>query len=107
MSTSIYAVIETGSKQYRVSPGDCIVIEKLKQIEVGQRVEFDKVLLVGGAETRVGSPQVKSARVVAEITKSFRGPKLDVFKYKRKTRRRRKIGHRQHYLEATIREIHP
>lgn len=101
-----YAVIETGSKQYRVSPGDAIVIEKLKGVEVGQRVEFKNVLLVGGSKTQIGAPHVKGARVVAEISKSFRGPKLDVFKYKRKTRRRRKIGHRQSYLEAIVKEIH-
>lgn len=102
---SRYAVIETGSKQYRVSAGDSIVIEKLESVEVGQLVEFHNVLLLGGEQTQVGSPHLKGAKVVAEITQSLRGPKLDVFKYKRKTRRRRKIGHRQHYLEATIKEI--
>jgi large subunit ribosomal protein L21 len=101
-----YAVIETGSKQYRVSPGDAIVIEKLKGVEVGQQVEFKNVLLVVSEKTQFGAPYVQGARVVAEISKGFRGPKLDVFKYKRKTRRRRKIGHRQPYMQAVIREIH-
>ncbi|MCS6903305.1 MAG: 50S ribosomal protein L21 [Candidatus Bipolaricaulota bacterium] len=100
-----YAVIETGSKQYRVSEGDSIVIEKLKGAHVGERVEFDQVLLVGGEKLQVGAPHLKGAKVIGEITRELRGPKLDVFKYKRKTRRRRKIGHRQHYLEATIKEI--
>lgn len=102
---SRYAVIETGSKQYRVSAGDSIVIEKLKSVEVGQLVEFHHVLLLGGERPQVGSPHLQGAQVVAEITRSLRGPKLDIFKYKRKTRRRRKIGHRQHYWEATIKEI--
>ncbi|MCL6641969.1 MAG: 50S ribosomal protein L21 [Candidatus Bipolaricaulota bacterium] len=100
-----YAVIETGSKQYRVSPGDAIVIEKLKGVEVGKQIEFKNVLLLGGDRPRLGTPYVAGARVVAEVSKSFRGPKLDVFKYKRKTRRRRKIGHRQPYMEAVIKEI--
>ncbi len=103
---SQYAVIETGSKQYRVAPGDAIVIEKLKGVEAGQQVEFRNVLLVRGDQIHVGAPYVAGARVVAEISESFRGPKLDVFKYKRKTRHRRKIGHRQPYLKAVIKEIH-
>ncbi len=100
---SKYAVIETGNKQYRVAVGDQIVIDRLKGVELGQLVEFHNVLLLRGEQPQVGSP--KGAKVIAEITKSLRGPKLDVFKYKRKTRRRRKIGHRQHYWEATIKEI--
>lgn len=102
---SQYAVIETGSKQYRVSPGDAIVIEKIKGAEVGQQIEFSNVLLVGGEAVQIGAPYVPGARVIAEISQSFRGPKLDVFKYKRKTRHRRKIGHRQPYLKAIIKEI--
>lgn len=102
---SKYAVIETGSKQYRVCEGDAIVIEKIKGVEVGQQVEFKKVLLLGGEQVQVGAPHVKGAQVVAEIVKSFRGPKLDVFKYKPKKRYRRKIGHRQPYLQAVIKEI--
>ncbi len=102
---SPYAVIETGSKQYRVSPGDAIIIEKIKGVEVGQQIEFKNVLLVGGEVVQIGTPYVPGARVVAEISQSFRGPKLDVFKYKRKTRYRRKIGHRQPYMQAVIKEI--
>jgi large subunit ribosomal protein L21 len=102
---SLYAVIETGSKQYRVSPGDAIVIEKLQGVEVGQQIEFPNVLLVGGETPKVGAPYVPGARVIAEIARSFKGPKLHVFKYKRKTRYRRKIGHRQPYMEARIKEI--
>lgn len=103
---SQYAVIETGSKQYRVAPGDAVVIERLQGVAVGQQVEFRNVLLISGDQTHVGAPYVQGARVVAEISQSFRGPKLDVFKYKRKTRRRRKIGHRQLYMRAVIKEIH-
>ncbi len=100
-----YAVIETGSKQYRVAPGDTIVIEKLKGVEVGQQIEFKNVLLVSGEPPKLGKPYLPNARVIAEIIKSYRGPKLYVFKYKRKTRYRRKIGHRQPYMEALIKEI--
>ncbi|MDW8031514.1 MAG: 50S ribosomal protein L21 [Candidatus Bipolaricaulota bacterium] len=100
-----YAIIETGSKQYRVAPGDTIVIEKLKGAGVGQEIAFTNVLLVGGETLQVGKPYLPHARVIAEITKSYRGPKLHVFKYKRKTRYRRKIGHRQPYMEALIKEI--
>ncbi len=100
-----YAIIETGSKQYRVAPGETIVIEKLKGVEVGQQIEFEKVLLVANDTLHVGKPYLPNARVIAEITKSYRGPKLHVFKYRRKTRYRRKIGHRQPYMEALIKEI--
>ncbi len=100
-----YAIIETGSKQYRVAPGDTIVIEKLKGVEVGQQIEFQNVLLVSGDAPQLGKPYLPNARVIAEITKSYRGPKLHTFKYKRKTRHRRKIGHRQPYMGALIKEI--
>ncbi len=100
-----YAVIETGSKQYRVAPGDTIIIEKLKGVEAGTQVAFDKVLLVSNDTVQIGQPYLNGATVIAEITKSYRGPKLHVFKYKRKTRHRRKIGHRQPYMEALIKEI--
>lgn len=100
-----YAIIETGSKQYRVAPGDTIVIERVKGVEVGQQIEFQDVLLVSGDTPQLGKPYLPNARVIAKITKSYRGPKLHVFKYKRKTRYRRKIGHRQPYMEALIEEI--
>ncbi|MBI3461311.1 50S ribosomal protein L21 [Candidatus Acetothermia bacterium] len=100
-----YAVIETGSKQYRVSEGETIVIEKLKGIPAGATVEFDRVLAVGGESLKLGQPYLKEVKVAAEIVESDRGPKLLGFKYKRKTRRRRKFGHRQSYMKAIIKEI--
>ncbi|MBI1742402.1 50S ribosomal protein L21 [Candidatus Acetothermia bacterium] len=102
---SKYAVIETGSKQYRVSEGETIVIEKLKGIQAGATVEFDRVLAVGGESLKLGQPYLKEVKVAAEIVESDRGPKLLGFKYKRKTRRRRKFGHRQSYMKAVIKEI--
>ena len=102
---SKYAVIETGSKQYRVSEGETIVIEKLKGIQAGATVEFDRVLAVGGESLKLGQPYLKDAKVAAEIVESERGPKLLGFKYKRKKRRRRKFGHRQTYMKAVIKEI--
>jgi large subunit ribosomal protein L21 len=100
-----YAVIETGSKQYKVTEGETIVIEKLKGLQTGATVEFDRVLALGGETLKVGQPYLKGAQVAAEIVESGRGPKLLGFKYKRKTRRRRKFGHRQPYMKALIKEI--
>ncbi len=102
---SKYAVIETGSKQYRVAEGEMIVIEKLKGVEKGATVEFDRVLAVGGEGLKLGQPYLKGAKVSAEIVESDRLPKVLGFKYKRKTRRRRKFGHRQPYMKAKITEI--
>lgn len=102
---SSYAVIQTGGKQYRVSPGDVIDVEKLDQ-EVGARVDLGSVLLVDAdGDVSVGTPTIDGAKVTAEIADQFRGPKIIVYKYKAKTHYRRKNGHRQSYTRLRIRHI--
>ncbi len=97
----MYAVVRTGGKQLRVSPGDRVEVE-LVAGEPGERVELDQVLLVGGDRPRIGRPLVQGARVVATIEGETRGPKLRIFKYKRRKRYRLRRGHRQHYTTLHI-----
>ncbi len=101
----MYAVVETGGKQYRVTVGQTIEVEKLP-FAVGERVELDKVLLVAdGDEVKVGQPTVKGAKVLATVVEHGKGKKIIVFKYKPKERYRRKKGHRQAYTRLRIEEI--
>ena len=101
----MYAVIRTGGKQYRVANGDQIRVEKL-DAEVGAKVTFDEVLLVGDdASTQVGTPIVDGASVSAEIVAQERGEKLTVFKYKRRKGYRVKNGHRQSLTRIAITHI--
>ena len=101
----MYAVFETGGKQYRVSEGDAIKVEKLPY-QVGDEVEFDQVLLVSGKEgTTVGQPVVKGAKVVARVEAEGRGRKILVWKYRPKQRYRRRQGHRQAYTRLRIEKI--
>jgi len=101
----VYAVVETGGKQYKVSPGDLIAVEKLPG-EPGTLVELPKVLMVAqDGDLKVGSPLLSGARVVAEIVAQERGPKVIVFKFKRRKNYRRKIGHRQGLTKVRIKEI--
>jgi len=103
--SQIYAVIRTGGKQYKVEPNQLLDVERLPA-EVGAVVELSDVLLVAdGNDVTVGQPQVAGARVVAEVMEHGRGPKLIVFKYKNKTRYRKKTGHRQAYTRLAIRQI--
>ena len=101
----MYAVVETGGKQYKVSAGETVDVDKLP-FEVGERIELDRVFLVSsGDEIRVGQPTVEGAKVVATVSDHIKGPKTIVFKYKPKERYRRKKGHRQAYTRLTIDEI--
>lgn len=102
----MYAVVESGSKQYRVTVGQEIDVELLP-VEAGSEVELDRVLLVGGdgTETRVGAPLVAGAKVLAAVTEHHRGEKLIIFKMKAKKRYRRKTGHRQELTRLTIKDI--
>jgi len=103
---AIYAVIETGGKQYRVSPGQVIEVERLAA-EPGSKVELDKVLLIASDDkVVVGKPHVKGAKVVAEALGDVRGDKIIVFHFKPKVRIRRKKGHRQFHTKLAIKEIH-
>lgn len=97
----MYAVIKTGGKQYRVSEGQTLRVEKLPG-SVGDKVTFGEVLLVGGDTTKVGQPFVKGASVSAEITNLGRGPKIVVFKFRRRKNYRRHTGHRQPFTQLKI-----
>ncbi len=101
----MYAVIETGGKQYRVSPGQTVEVELLPA-EPGATVTLDRVLMVSADDrTLVGQPTVAGAHVVATVAREGRGPKVIVFRYKSKKRYRRKTGHRQDYTYLTITDI--
>jgi len=101
----MYAVLETGSKQYRVTAGDTLKIERL-EAEAGQSVTFDRVLLVNqDGKVTVGAPTVPSATVVADVVEHIRGPKLITFKMKRRKGYHKKIGHRQELTVVKIKEI--
>jgi large subunit ribosomal protein L21 len=101
----MYAVIETGGKQYRVSPGDTLGVEKLQP--AGDQVVFDQVLLVVDDEgaTRVGTPLVKGARVSAEVLGDKLGKKIVGLKYKPKSNYRVRYGHRQGHTMVRITQI--
>jgi large subunit ribosomal protein L21 len=102
-----YAVFKTGGKQYRVQPGDTLDVEKLP-VPVGSVAEFGEILAVSeDGEVTFGSPYVPGASVRAQVQSHYRDKKLMVFKYKAKTRYRRKRGHRQSYTRLTIEEIRP
>jgi large subunit ribosomal protein L21 len=100
-----YAIIETGGKQYRVSVGDRISVERLPD-DAGGEITIDRVLLIGGeGATRVGAPVVEGATVTATVDDHYRGEKIIVFKYKAKKRYRRRIGHRQELTHLKITAI--
>jgi large subunit ribosomal protein L21 len=101
----MYAVLETGSKQYRVSTGDKLEVERLG-VDPGQPVTFDRVLLVNNEGTvTVGSPTVANASVVADVVEHIRGEKKVAFKMKRRKGYHKTIGHRQELTVVQIKEI--
>ena len=100
----MYAIIATGGKQYKVSEGDIITIEKLG-VEAGEKVTFDQVLAVGGDSLKIGSPMVEGATVEASVVANGRGKKVIVYKYKRKTGYHKKNGHRQCFTKVKIEKI--
>jgi large subunit ribosomal protein L21 len=103
----MYAVIKTGGKQYRVVNGDVIKVERLDG-EVGQKIAFDQVLMVGGESdgaARIGSPLVAGAQVTAEVLEQAKAPKVIIFKKRRRKNYRRKRGHRQLQTVLRIQDI--
>jgi large subunit ribosomal protein L21 len=101
----VYAIIESGGKQYRVEPGVVVALERIPG-EVGSQVELDRVLLVSdGSTIKVGQPTVAGAKVISQIVAQTRGEKIDVFKFKRRKKYRRKTGHRQELTEVRVAEI--
>lgn len=100
-----YVIFRTGGKQYRARPGDLLDVELLPLAE-GAVAEFNDVLAVSqDGEVTIGTPQVSGARVLAQVHSHYKGPKLVIFKYKAKTRYRRKRGHRQNYTRLLIQDV--
>ena len=100
-----YAIIKTGGKQYRVSPGDVLDVELL-DASAGTTTALDDVLAVSrGGQVRFGAPTVPGAQVIAEVQSHYKDRKVIVYKYKAKTRYRRKRGHRQQYTRIRIQDI--
>ncbi len=99
-----FAVIATGGKQYRVSVGDIVVIEKIKgDFKEGDKVVFDKVLMVDdGKDATIGAPYIKEAKVEAKITQIGKHDKIDVVKYKAKSRYLKTRGHRQPFFKVEV-----
>lgn len=100
----MYAIIATGGKQYKVSEGDIVKVEKL-DVQAGETYTFDKVLLVSGDDVKVGTPTVAGATVEADVIDTVKGKKIIVYKYKRKTGYHKKNGHRQQYTAVKITKI--
>ena len=101
----MFAVIETGGKQYKVSEGDVVYIEKL-EVNEGETVTFDKVLAVSANDSfSCGAPYVDGAAVTATVVKQGKGKKIYVLKYKAKKNEKKKIGHRQDYTKVQINKI--
>lgn len=97
----MYAIIETGGKQYKVAENDTIMVEKLDN-QVGEKINLNVLMLVDGDKVVNGNPYVKNAEVVAEVVEHGKGDKIVVFKYKAKKNVRRKQGHRQPYTALKI-----
>lgn len=100
----MFAVMETGGKQYKVAVGDVIFVEKLGVAE-GEQVTFEKVLAVAGETLSVGTPYVDGASVEAVVVKNGKSKKIDVIRYKAKKNEKKKIGHRQDYTKIQITKI--
>ncbi|MEM1144194.1 MAG: 50S ribosomal protein L21 [Pseudomonadota bacterium] len=97
----MYAVIESGGKQHRVSEGELLKLEKL-DVETGATVEFDRVLMLGGDNVQIGTPVVDGAKVTAEVVDHGRHKKVKIVKFNRRKHHRKETGHRQWYTEVRI-----
>lgn len=101
----MYAVVATGGKQYRVSEGSRVRVEKLPG-EVGEKIELDRILMIGGeGEAKIGQPELSGVKVEAEITAQDKAKKIVVFKFMQRKKFRKKYGHRQPYTELKITKI--
>jgi large subunit ribosomal protein L21 len=98
----MYAVVETGGKQYRVSEGQTVKVEKLVA-DVGATVDLDNVLMIADGENiKVGKPYVDGGKVTATVKSHGRGKKIEIIKFRRRKHHRKQMGHRQHYTELEI-----
>lgn len=101
----MYAVVATGGKQYRVSPGDVIRVEKL-DVEAGETVELDEVLMVAdGDDVKVGAPRLEGGKVTAKVLEHGRGKKVNIVKFRRRKHHRKQMGHRQSFTELEITDV--
>ena len=101
----MYAVIESGGKQHRVTEGEVLKLEKI-EASTGDKVDFDKVLMVGeGASVKIGTPYVASGKVTAEVISHGRGDKVKIIKFRRRKHHEKQQGHRQWYTEVKITKI--
>lgn len=103
----MFAVIETGGKQYLIKTGDTLKIEKL-DVEVGKAVEFDKVLLLAkedGSDVKIGTPYLEGVSIAADVEDQGRNKKIRVVKFKRKVRYKKVYGHRQHFTKVKVKEV--
>lgn len=101
-----YAIIRTGGKQFRVSPGDIVHVPTLANKNEGDTIEFEEVLVSGDSSgVRIGAPTIAGARVIATVLKNGRGPKIIVFKFKRRKHYKRTKGHRQGFTAIKIDSI--
>ena len=101
----MYAIIKTGGKQYKVSEGSEIIIEKL-EVEENATVTFEEVLgIFDGDTAKIGTPKVEGAKVTGTVIKNGKGPKIRIFKFKHKTNYRRRQGHRQPFTKVKIEKI--
>ena len=104
---SMYAVIDNHGKQYKVQAGDEIRVDRVTAGE-GELVQFDRILVIGDEDkTRIGTPHVLGARVLAEVLKHEKGPKVRMMRFQPEENKQAKKGHRQKYTRLIIREIHP
>ncbi len=100
--TLMYAVIQTGGKQYRVEEGTTLKIEKL-ELGTGDNVEFDKVLMVqSDSETKIGQPYIETGKVTAQVVSQGRHKKIKIIKFKRRKHHMKQMGHRQYFTEVQI-----
>ena len=100
----MYAIIETGGKQFRVEEGNEIKVDKLG-VEPGSELTIDKVLMVGGADTKIGAPYVENAKVTCDVVKHGRGKKIIVFHKRRRQDSQNKQGHRQDFTTLKVKSI--
>lgn len=102
----MYAIVETGGKQYRLTKNDILQIEKLKSAAPGKQVKLDKVLFyVDGKKVEIGRPYIKNAKVTCDVIGNVKGTKSISYKYKRRKGMRKKIGHRQLLTKIKVKEI--
>ena len=101
----MYAIIETGGKQYKVAEGEMVKVEKL-EAGVGDKITLDQVLMIGDDNgSKIGNPLVEGAKITAAVLEQGRGKKIVVYKYKKRKNERKKQGHRQAYTQLLIEKI--